>query len=228
MIVVVAIAFGFVLYFSRSWLTLETLASQEAKLKSLMNDNPVLVLSTAFAIYVAVTALSIPGATVLSLAYAWFFKFWTGLVLISFASTAGATIAFLISRYLLRDWVQNRFGSRLQKIDESFERDGPFYLFTMRLIPAIPFFLINLLMGLTKIKATTFWWVSQVGMLAGTVVYVYAGATIPDLSTLKTEGVVAVFSPWQLTQIGIAFGLLGLFPIAIKKVVPMFSKPAAP
>ena len=220
--VAIGIAFIVALYLSRNWLSLEVLAAQESKLQSLLESNPLLVLSAAFGIYVIVTALSIPGAAVLSLAYAWFFKFWTGLVLISFASTTGATIAFLISRYLLRDWVQRRFGQRLRKIDDSFEREGAFYLFTMRLIPAVPFFLINLLMGLTKIKTTTFWWVSQLGMFAGTVVYVYAGASIPDLNTLQDQGVSAIFSPWQLTQITIAFLILGLFPITAKKLLAAF------
>lgn len=227
-IIVIGIAFTIALYLSRSWLSLETLAAQESKLQSLLASNPLLVLSAAFGIYVIVTALSIPGAAVLSLTYAWFFKFWTGLVLISFASTTGATIAFLISRYLLRDWVQRRFGQRLQKIDDSFEREGAFYLFTMRLIPAMPFFLINLLMGLTKIKTATFWWVSQLGMLAGTIVYVYAGASIPDLNTLQNQGVSAIFSPWQLTQISIAFLTLGLFPITAKKLLTAFGRQPKP
>lgn len=216
----VVLAFAVTLYFSRSWLSLDVLATQETKLQSLLQTHPIVVLTAAFGIYVVVTALSIPGATFLSLAYAWFFKFWTGLVLVSLASTTGATLAFLISRHLLRDWVQSRFGDRLEQIDTSFEREGAYYLFTMRLIPAFPFFLINLLMGLTKINAITFWWVSQLGMLAGTVVYVYAGASIPDLNTLQTKGVSAVFSPWQLSQITIAFVLLGLFPIIVKKLLP--------
>jgi len=167
----------------------------------------------------------IPGATMLSLTYAWFFKFWTALALISFASTTGATCAFLISRYLLRDWVQSKFAQRLEQINRSFDEEGAFYLFTMRLIPVFPFFLVNMVMGLTSVKTTTFWWVSQVGMLAGTVVIVYAGATIPDLSTLQTEGVKAVFTPAQLTKFTIAAMLLGIFPIIAKRIiVPLVQK----
>ena len=154
--------------------------------------------------------------------YAWFFKFWLALVLISFASTVGATAAFLIARYLLRDSVQNRFGRRLKIFNQSFENEGAFYLFTLRLIPAIPFFVTNLLMGLTKIKVTTFWWVSQIGMLAGTCVYVYAGSSIPNLNTLQAEGVSAVFTASQVTQFTIAFALLGCFPILVKKIISRF------
>ena len=218
-----AIVFGILLYFSRDWLSLEFFAQQESRLQAWLHTNPVLVFGAAFLLYVVVAGLSLPGgATVLSLIYAWFFKFWAALVLISFASTAGATIAFLIARYFLRDWVQNRFGTRLAKINQAFEAEGAFYLFTLRLIPAVPFFATNLLMGLTKIKATTFWWVSQIGMLAGTAVYIYAGSSIPDLNTLQTEGVSAVFSASQITQFTIAFALLGCFPIVVKKLIGRF------
>ena len=221
-----AIVFGIMLYLSRGWLSLEFFVQQETKLQSLLQAYPVLVFAGAFVIYVLVAGLSIPGgATVLSLIYAWLFKFWAALVLISFASTVGATAAFLISRYFLRDAVQIRFGKRLTKINESFDREGAFYLFTLRLIPAVPFFATNLLMGLTTIKVTTYWWVSQIGMLAGTAVYVYAGASIPDLPTLHAEGISAVFSPSQILKFTIAFTLLGCFPIAAKKMINWIRKP---
>jgi len=204
-------------------LSLEVFAQQESRLHALLHSNPVLVFGAAFLLYVVVAGLSLPGgATLLSLIYAWFFKFWTALVLISFASTAGATMAFLIARYFLRDSVQNRFGNRLSRINQAFEAEGAFYLFTLRLIPAVPFFVTNLLMGLTKINVGTFWWVSQIGMLAGTAVYVYAGSSIPDLNTLQTEGVSAVFSTSQITQFTIAFALLGSFPILVKKTFGRF------
>jgi len=212
------ISFVVLLWLSKSYLNLDYLAAQEMRLKEFYATNPIVVLVSAFIIYAAMAGLSIPGAAVLSLVYAWFFGFWTALILISFASTAGATLAFLSSRYLLRDWIQVRFGDRLKTINEAFDREGNFYLFLMRLIPAFPFFVVNLVMGLTKIKATTFWWVSQLGMLAGTAVFVYAGSRIPDLQTLKTEGIKAVLSPAQLTQIFVALALLGLFPIAAKKI----------
>lgn len=220
------IVFGIALYMSRGWLSLEVFSQQETKLQSLLRSNPILVFSGAFLIYVVVAALSIPGgATMLSLVYAWFFKFWAALVLISFASTAGATAAFLVARYFLRDAVQNRFGKRLAKINQSLETEGAFYLFTLRLIPAVPYFVTNLLMGLTTIKVTTFWWVSQIGMLAGTAVYIYAGASIPDLNTLQTDGISAVFSPAQILKFSIAFTLLGCFPIAAKKLIQWTKKP---
>ena len=120
----------------------------------------------------------------MTLVVAWYFGFWKGLVLVSFASTCGATLAFLLSRYLLRDIIQSKFGERLKTFNESLDREGAFYLFTLRLIPAVPFFVINVVMGLTRIRTTTFWWISQVGMLAGTCVYVYAGSNIPSLSQL--------------------------------------------
>ena len=227
-IVVVVIAFGILTYFTKSYLNLDFLAEQEARLKTYYESNPLIVYLLAFGIYVIVTGLSIPGATILSLLYAWFFGFSRGLVLVSFASTAGATLAFLLSRYLFRDWIQQNFGARLRVINAAFEREGNFYLFLMRLIPAFPFFVVNAVMGLTKIKATTFWWVSQLGMLAGTAIYVYAGSRIPDLMTLKEEGVKAVFSGSQLAQITVALALLGLFPIIAKKLVERWRvKPSA-
>ena len=219
------IVFAIVLYLSRSWLSLEVFAQQETKLKSLMQSDPVLVFGGAFLIYFLVAALSIPGAsTVLTLAYAWFFKFWAALVLISFASTAGATAAFLISRYLLRESVQSRFGERLAKFNQSLEHEGALYLFTLRLVPAVPFFATNLMMGLTTMKTTTFWWVSQIGMLAGTAVYVYAGHSLPDLNTLQSEGASAVFSTSQIVKLTIVFTLLGCFPIAAKKIIQRIAK----
>ncbi|MFK7766845.1 MAG: TVP38/TMEM64 family protein [Mariniblastus sp.] len=221
MVIVIAL-FAIGIFFARKYLNLEFLSQQETILKSYYAENPITVYLVAFLLYVLVTGLSIPGALVLSLAYAWFFGFTRGLVLISFASTAGATLAFLLSRYLLRDWIQAKFGERLKVINEAFDREGNFYLFLMRLIPAFPFFVVNAVMGLTKIKATTFWWVSQLGMLAGTAVYVYAGSSIPDLVTLKEEGIGAIFTSSQLTQLTIAFVLLGTFPIIAKKLVKKF------
>lgn len=218
----VLLAFAILTFLSRSYLNLDFLAEQESRLKTFYHSNPIIVYLLAFVIYVSVTGLSIPGATVLSLLYAWFFGFGRGLVLVSFASTAGATLAFLLSRYLFRDWIQRKFGDRLALIDGAFEREGNFYLFLMRLIPAFPFFVVNAVMGLTKIKIVTFWWVSQLGMLAGTIVYVYAGSRIPDLATLKADGVKSVFSGTQLIQITLALAMLGLFPIIAKKLVERF------
>ena len=197
-------------------LSLQNLANQEAQLRGFQADHPVLVYGAAFLVYVVVTGLSLPGAAVLTLVYGWYFGLLRGVVLVSFASTAGATMAFLLSRFLFRDAIQKRFGDRLQSFNQSLEKEGPFFLFTLRLIPAVPFFVINAVMGLTPIRTRTFWWVSQLGMLAGTAVYVYAGSSVPDLQTLADKGIGAVFTPSQLTQIVIAFVLLGVFPLIVR------------
>jgi uncharacterized membrane protein YdjX (TVP38/TMEM64 family) len=195
---------------------LEYLATKETQLRSFQDQNPVIVYGIAFGVYVVVTGLSLPGAAALSLVYGWYFGFGPAVVLVSFASTAGATVAFLTSRYLLRESVQSRFGPRLESFNRHLEREGAFYLFTLRLVPLVPFFVINLVMGLTPLKASTFWWVSQVGMLPGTMVYVYAGSSVPELSQLADKGLAAVFSPTQGLQLALAFALLGIFPIAVK------------
>lgn len=218
-VVVLAIA-GF--WLTRQFLSVEYLAEQELALKSFYQSNPVLVIAIAFVVYTLVTGLSIPGATVLSLLYAWFFGFSTSLLMISVASTAGATMAFLISRYLFRDWIESKFGKRLETFNQSLDREGAFYLFTLRLVPAVPFFVINAVMGLTRLKTWTFWWVSQIGMLAGTAVYCYAGSRIPDLQAISENGIGAVFTSSQLTQLTIAFVLLGTFPLLVKKLVGYF------
>ena len=199
-------------------LSLENLASRESSLRELQVESPVLVYVAAFAIYVAVAGLSLPGAAALTLVFGWYFGFWRGLLLVSFASTAGATAAFFLSRYLFRDAIQSRFGERLQAFNQSLEREGAFYLFTLRLIPAVPFFVVNLVMGLTPVRPRTFWWVSQLGMLPGTAVYVYAGASVPSLSELAANGVGGIVSP----QLIIAFVLLGLFPLLVKKLLQKF------
>ena len=205
-------------------LSLDALAKQESQLRQFQQQYPVLVFGVAFVIYVAVTGLSLPGAAVLTLMYGWYFKFLPGLILVSFASTTGATLAFLLSRFLFRDFIQNRFGDKLTSFNESLEREGPFFLFTLRLVPAVPFFVINAVMGLTPIKTGTFWWVSQLGMLAGTVVFVYAGSSVPSLQTLADEGINAVFTPRQFTQIIAAFVLLGVFPLVVRWAIKLFSR----
>ena len=202
-------------------LSLDYLAGQEQSLRDYQQQNPVIVYGAAFLIYVTVTGLSLPGATILTLLYGWYFGLISGLVLVSFASTSGATLAFLLSRYLLRDTIQNKFGEKLKAFNENLEKEGAFYLFTLRLIFGVPFFVINVVMGLTPMKVWTFWWVSQVGMLAGTIVYVYAGSSVPGLQELADEGVKAAFSTTQLVQIFVAFGLLGLFPLATKQIMKL-------
>jgi len=199
-------------------LDLDSLARRELQLRTWKSDHPILVYAVAVLVYVTITGLSLPGALILTLVYAWYFEFVPALIVVSFASTAGATLSFLLSRYLLRDSIQSRFGDRLKKVNDAFEREGGFYLFTMRLIPAIPFFTINLLMGLTSIRVVTYWWISQLGMLPGTAVYVYAGSSVPDLNTLKEKGTAGILLPELIA----AFVLLGVFPIVVKKVTERF------
>ncbi|MEQ9410253.1 MAG: TVP38/TMEM64 family protein [Fuerstiella sp.] len=216
---------GLIFYAYRNYgdvLSLQSLASKEAELRQYQIQHPMLVYGLAFLVYVAVTGLSLPGATVLTLVFGWYFGFLRAFVLVSFASTTGATVAFLLSRYLLRDVIQNRFGDRLASFNESLRREGAFYLFTLRLIPAVPFFVINVVMGLTPIRTSTYWWVSQVGMLPGTAVYVYAGAQFPDLQTLADKGGSGILTP----QLIAAFVLLGLFPLVVKQIMKRI-RPAA-
>lgn len=196
-------------------LTLENLADREAALREAKANAPLLVFGIGFLVYVIVTGLSLPGAAALTIASGWFFGFLQGTLLVSFASTTGATLAFLFSRYLFRDAIQRRFGDRLAKFNAALEKEGPFYLFTLRLIPAVPFFVLNLVMGLTPIRTWTYWWVSQIGMLAGTMVYVYAGASVPGLSELAERGMGSILTP----RLIVAFVVLGLFPITVKKIM---------
>lgn len=209
------VAFGVIYILFRDRLTLEYLAQQEASLQDYRGRHPVLAYVIAFVIYVVVTGLSLPGATVMTLVLAWFFKFWRGLILVSFASTTGATLAFLLSRYLFHDYVQKKFGERIAGFNQALEREGAFYLFSLRLIPAVPFFVINVVMGLTPMRVRTYWWVSQLGMLAGTSVYVYAGSQFPNLQELAQHGVRGIL---DVRLIG-AFIALGLFPLAVKRLM---------
>jgi pyruvate/2-oxoglutarate dehydrogenase complex dihydrolipoamide dehydrogenase (E3) component/uncharacterized membrane protein YdjX (TVP38/TMEM64 family) len=192
------------------FLSLDYLKTRQAELAALYAQRPLTVIGVFAAVYVAVTALSLPGATILTLAAGGIFGLLGGLVIASFASTIGATAAFLVSRYVLRDSVQAKFGSRLADIDKGVAKDGAFYLFTLRLVPLVPFFVINLVMGLTAMKARTFYWVSQLGMLAGTAVYVNAGTQLARIDSLR-----GILSPGLL----LSFVLLGLFPLIAKKVV---------
>ena len=192
------------------FLSLDYVKGAQADLAALYAARPLQVIAVFFAVYVAVTALSFPGAAILTLLAGAIFGLLVGTVVVSFASSIGATLAMLVSRYLLRDSVKSRFGARLADIDKGVEREGAFYLFTLRLVPVFPFFVINLLMGLTKMKAATFYWVSQLGMLAGTLVFVNAGTQLARIDSLK-----GILSPGLLGS----FVLLGLFPLVAKKVI---------
>ncbi|MFY9722116.1 MAG: FAD-dependent oxidoreductase, partial [Azonexus sp.] len=197
------------------YLNLQTLKDQQAAIRAFHADSPFLSSAAYFIVYVLATALSIPGAALLTLAGGAVFGLFWGTVIISFASTIGATLAFLMSRFLLRDWVAGRFGQRLAAIDEGVRREGALYLFTLRLVPVFPFFLINLLLGLTAMKARTFYWVSQLGMLAGTVVYVNAGTQLAKLDSLS-----GILSPGLLGS----FALLGIFPLVARRIVEIIHR----
>ncbi len=192
------------------YLTFENIKAQRQAILELYAGHPGRTVLVYFFVYVAVTGLSLPGAALMTLVAGAIFGLLWGTVIVSFASTIGATLAFLVSRFLLRDWVQSRFGHSLRTINAGIEREGAFYLFTLRLIPAIPFFAINLAMGLTPMRAVTFFWVSQIGMLAGTIVYVNAGT---QLAAIESPG--DILSPGLIG----AFVLLGIFPLIAKKIV---------
>lgn len=194
-------------------ITLARLAEREQQLREAQQSQPVLTVVVAFLVYVLVTATSLPGATVMTLLYGWLFPWWVAMLLTSFASTTGATLAMLLSRYLFREMIQKRYGEPLEKINEELKQEGAFYLFSLRLIPIFPFFVINLVMGLTPIKVWTFWWVSQLGMLAGTIIYVTAGHWAPSLEQLEKQGASALITPQML----ISLTLLGLFPPIARK-----------
>ena len=214
LLIVLAMALFFILGFDQ-YLTLDALKASQGKFQSMLAQSPWLVTFSCFALYVAVVALSLPGATLMTLAMGALFGLWAGTLLVSFASSMGATLAFLASRYLLRDTVQQRFGDRLKGINEGMEKDGALYLFMLRLVPAFPFVLINLLMGLTHIPVRTFYWISQLGMLAGTLVYVNAGTQLARIDSLS-----GILSP----EVLLSFALLGIFPLIARQTARWVQK----
>ncbi len=209
---IAAVMAGFFIFDLGQYFTLAYIKESQARFQSLYGEHPVRVIAVYMLLYVCVTALSLPGAAVLTLAGGALFGLLVGTVIVSFASTIGATLACVVARFLLRDWVQGKFGDKLSAVNEGVRKEGAFYLFTMRLIPAIPFFVINLLMGLTRMPLRTFFWVSQVGMLAGTIVYVNAGKELGKIDSLS-----GILSPTLI----LSFILLGLFPIATKKLMSL-------
>jgi pyruvate/2-oxoglutarate dehydrogenase complex dihydrolipoamide dehydrogenase (E3) component/uncharacterized membrane protein YdjX (TVP38/TMEM64 family) len=215
LIVLIALVLATTLFFAfdfNRFLTLEFIKQSQLHLALSYQEMPMSFITGYFLIYVLVTALSLPGAAIMTLAGGAIFGFSLGLVIVSFASTIGATLAFLAARFVLGDWVQKKFASRLADINLGVARDGAFYLFTLRLVPLVPFFIINLLMGLTAMKTRTFFWVSQLGMLLGTAVFVNAGTQLSKIDSLK-----GILTP---SLIG-AFALLGLFPLIAKKITAM-------
>jgi uncharacterized membrane protein YdjX (TVP38/TMEM64 family) len=197
------------------FLTLSSLKSQQAIISNYCSKHPIMAIVIYALFYIAVTGLSLPGATILTLAGGALFGLFWGTLIVSFASSIGATIAFLAARFLFRDVVHNKFGDHLTAIEKGIVRDGAYYLFTLRLVPLFPFFVVNLLMGLTQLKTLTFYWVSQIGMLAGTLVYVNAGTQLANIKSLT-----GILSP---ALVG-SFVLLGLFPLIAKKLLELLPR----
>jgi len=192
------------------FLTLDYMKASQARFATLYEQHGTLVVAVYMAIYIAVTALSLPGAVIMTLAGGALFGLGVGTVAVSFASTIGATLAAAVARFILRDWVEEKFGGKLGPINEGIRNEGAFYLFTVRLIPVFPFFVINLVIGLTKMRLRTFFWVSQLGMLPGTLVYVNAGKELAKIDSLS-----GILSPSLIAS----FALLGVFPIVVKKIM---------
>lgn len=213
---IAATAVGLFFHFNlHQLLTLDGLKGSMDQFSDYKEQSPLLVIGGFFLLYVVVTALSLPGAAILTLAAGALFGLVEGLLVASFASTIGATLAFLVSRYLLRDTIKQRFPERLAAIDAGVEKEGGFYLFTLRLVPVFPFFLINLLMGVTSIKSWTYYWVSQLGMLAGTFVFVNAGTQLAKIDSLS--GILSF-------NLILSFALLGIFPFIAKGILNVFKK----
>ena len=214
---------GVAFFMQRNDQLTQMLLSEQTHLFEWLTENPSLMLAAGFAIYVLVTGLSLPGAAVLTLFIGYVLQqVWPGLrglatasVLVSFASTTGASCAFLLARYLFRETVVRRLGPRLRRLDDALQSEGPFYLFALRLIPVVPFFVINIAMGLTPLRLRTFWWVSQLGMLPGTIAYVAVGASLPDIRTLQQGGVGELLTP----EVVIAMAILGLLPLTARLLV---------
>ena len=195
------------------YFTLEYFRAQRETIEAYRAENPWLAGVLFFLVYVAFMALALPAAALLTLVAGALFGVWLGVLIVSFASSIGATLAFLLARYLFRDAVRSRFSRQLAAIDRGIEKDGAFYLFAMRLVPAFPFVAVNLAMAVTPVRTWTFYWVSQTGMLAGTVVYVNAGAQLGQLESLA-----GILSPTLLAS----FALLGVFPIVAKRALEAY------
>lgn len=210
LVTVAILVAAFFLFDLGRYFNLEYLKQQQAVMDAFYERQPLTTALYYFLLYIVITGLSLPGAAILTLAGGAIFGLLWGTVIVSFASTIGATLAFLFSRYLFRDAIQGRFADKLTAINRGMAEEGAFYLFTLRLVPIFPFFIINLVMGLTPIKALTFFLVSQAGMLAGTIVYVNAGTQIAKIEQLKD-----IASP----ELILSFVLLGIFPLLAKKTV---------
>ena len=195
------------------FLTHSYIKESQARFQELATEHLLPVIASYMIIYIFVTSLSLPGASVLTLLGGALFGFWVGTLAVSFASTIGATLACFVSRFLLRDWVEKKLGDKITTVNQGIEREGAFYLLTLRLIPIFPFWAINLVMGLTKMPLRTFYWVSQVGMLPGTAVYINAGKELAKIDSLSS-----ILSPSLI----ISFVLLGILPITGKKAIHLY------
>ena len=211
-LVAALVAVAVVLYLQfGEYASLEYIKEQQTAFKEYYEDNKAKILAIFFVSYVIATALSLPSAaTIMTLLAGALFGLFVGVLVVSFASSIGATLAFLVARFVLGESLQKKYGDKLQKINDGIAKEGNFYLFTMRLIPAFPFFLINILMGLTTLPAISFYWVSQLGMLAGTVVFVFAGTQLASIDSIG-----GILSPGLIA----AFVALGVFPLAAKKAI---------
>ncbi len=212
-IVILVIGLVITLFFAfdlEKYFTFEYLKSSRQTFKAYYFEHQIITIAVYMALYILVTSLSLPGATVMSLAGGALFDLWLGVILVSFASSIGATIAFLASRLLFGDYVHKRFGDKLKSVNEGIAKDGSFYLFTLRLVPLFPFFIINLVMGLTKIPTSIFYIVSQIGMLPATFIYINAGTQLARIESPK-----GIVSP----EVLFSFALLGIFPFITKKIV---------
>ncbi len=214
-LIIVGLIAAFKIFNLGDYLSLSYIRESQQNFQELYLQNRAAVIAGYMGIYIIVTALSLPGAAVMTLAGGAIFGFVTGLIAVSFASSIGATLACIFARFVLRDWVQAKVGDKLKTVNEGVEKEGAFYLFTLRLIPVFPFWLINLGMGLTKMPLKTFYWVSQVGMLAGTMVFVNAGKELGKIDSLS-----GILSPALIAS----FVLLGLFPIITKKLLELYKK----
>ena len=212
---IVIIIYLFNRYDLGQYLTLDYIKENQAKFNELYNQNPFVYILAFFLIYVTITAVSLPGAAILTLLAGALFGLVVGTILVSFASTIGASLAFLMSRFLFREFFQKKFRYFFEKINQGFEKEGKFYLFSLRLVPLFPFFVINVVMGLTKMDLKSFYWVSQLGMFLGTVIYVNAGSSLANINDL---GDILSFN------IIISFVLIGIFPILAKRLVEYYRK----
>ena len=215
-IVAAAVLFAAYYFFDLGhYINLSYIKSSQDRFHKIYAEHGFAVIASYMLFYITFTALSLPGVLVMTLAGGALFGLTAGTVIVSFSSTIGATLACFVSRYLLRDWVQSRFGDKLSGINEGIQKDGPFYLFTLRLVPIFPFFVINLVMGLTTMRLSMFYLVSQIGMLPGTIVYVNAGRALSRIESLS-----GILSPGLI----VSFVLLGLFPIVTKKILGWYKK----